>query len=162
MKFKVRIYLNHNTVIYFLLLKTVSRPGGSGAIQSDLPTGQWGSGYMTAHGNPAASSSKQIHEQVDDFGEFSQGPSVPDQGDFSQFQGAQPGHSQFGGLYLQLLTLNKFCSRIQLASLFYRQENSVMTHVSRSKVSSMPSFKSIYFLNPCYLTCHVIDLDAVV
>ncbi|XP_015765092.1 PREDICTED: uncharacterized protein LOC107344005 isoform X2 [Acropora digitifera] len=73
-----------------------SRPGGSGAIQSDLPTGQWGSGYMTAHGNPAASSSKQIHEQVDDFGEFSQGPSVPDQGDFSQFQGAQPGHSQFG------------------------------------------------------------------
>lgn len=80
-------------------MTTVSRPGGSAAVQSDLPPGQWGSGYMTGQGSPAASSSRQMHEQVDDFGEFSQGPSVPDQGDFSHFQGAHPGLSMFGGLY---------------------------------------------------------------
>ena len=78
-------------------MKTVSRPGGSAAYQSNLTPSQWGSGYMTPHGDSATTPSKQFHDE-DDFGDFSQGPSVSDQGDFSGFQGAQPS-TQFGGLY---------------------------------------------------------------
>ena len=56
------------------------------------------SGLMPPQGGPASAPSQQMHGDVDDFGDFSQGPSVPDQGDFSDFQGAQPS-TQFGGLY---------------------------------------------------------------
>ena len=54
---------------------------------------------MTTQGSPAASSLKQLHCHVEDFSEFTQGPSVADQENFGHFQGSQPSLSQFGGLY---------------------------------------------------------------
>lgn len=89
--------VKNNSHNFLTLLNTVSRPGGSAAHQSNLAPGQWGSGYMTPQGDLATAPSKQFHGE-DDFGDFSQGPSVSDQGDFSDFQGVQPS-TQFGGLY---------------------------------------------------------------
>lgn len=74
-----------------------SRPGGSTAHHSSITAGQWGTGYMTTQGSPAASSLKQLHCHEEDFSEFTQGPSVADQENFGHFQGSQPSLSQFGG-----------------------------------------------------------------
>lgn len=89
----------------------VSRPGGIATSQSSDPTqGQWGSGFMTSgHLNPqeglvsGVTSNKQP-DDMDDFGDFSQGPSFPAQSggggdaDFSDFQGAAQVMAQGGGL----------------------------------------------------------------
>ena len=89
----------------------VSRPGGNATSQSSNPTqGQWGSGFMTSgHLNPQeglvseVTSNKQP-DDMDDFGDFSQGPSFPAQSggggdaDFSDFQGAAQVMAQGGGL----------------------------------------------------------------
>lgn len=89
----------------------VSRPGGNATSQSSNPTqGQWGSGFMTSgHLNPqtglvsGVTSNKQP-DDMDDFGDFSQGPSFPAQSggggdaDFSDFQGAAQVMAQGGGL----------------------------------------------------------------
>ncbi|XP_022780245.1 synergin gamma-like isoform X2 [Stylophora pistillata] len=68
-----------------------SRPGSSATGQSSIPNqGQWGSGFMTSGNvNPQGSQASSM----DDFGDFSQGPSFPSQGggsnaEFSDFQGA--------------------------------------------------------------------------
>ena len=89
----------------------VSRPGGNATSQSSNPTqGQWGSGFMTSgHLNPQAGlvsrvTSNKQPDDMDDFGDFSQGPSFPAQSggggdaDFSDFQGAAQVMAQGGGL----------------------------------------------------------------
>lgn len=92
----------------FLHSLTVSRPGGSASHHSNLSPGQWGSGFMTSghmipQGSPASS---EQTGGMDDFGEFSQGPSFPGQGNndgaFSDFQEAPQPATQFGGVLLQL------------------------------------------------------------
>lgn len=75
-----------------------SRIGGSEANQSNLTPGQWGSGYMTSgqmtpQGSPASTMS-QVPD-MDEFGDFSQGPSLADQAGFSDFQKPEPS-TQFG------------------------------------------------------------------
>ena len=87
----------------------VSRPGGIATSQSSDPTqGQWGSGFMTSgHLNPQAGlvsrvTSNKQPDDMDDFGDFSQGPSFPAQSggggdaDFSDFQGAAQVMAQIG------------------------------------------------------------------
>ncbi|KAL9988732.1 hypothetical protein ACROYT_G003211 [Oculina patagonica] len=83
-----------------------SRPGGSISHHSNLTPGQWGSGFMTSgqmtpQGTPASGLQSEQAGGMDDFGDFSQGPSFPGQGgndgDFSDFQEAAQPTTQFGG-----------------------------------------------------------------
>lgn len=107
----------------------VSRPGGSATSQSSNPTqGQWGSGFMTSgHLNPQeglvseVTSNKQP-DDMDDFGDFSQGPSFPAQSggggdaDFSDFQGAAQVMAQGGGLLFITVWIFYF---ISFTSIFF-------------------------------------------
>ena len=95
----------------FLHPLTVSRPGGSVSHHSNLAPGQWGSGFMTSgnmtpQGTQASGLSSEQTGGLDEFGEFSQGPSFPGQGssgrDFSDFQEAPQPATQFGGVLLWL------------------------------------------------------------
>lgn len=107
----------------------VSRPGGNATSQSSNPTqGQWGSGFMTSgHLNPQeglvseVTSNKQP-DDMDDFGDFSQGPSFPAQSggggdaDFSDFQGAAQVMAQGGGLLFITVWIFYF---ISFTSIFF-------------------------------------------
>lgn len=97
------------TVVLCLHPATVSRPGGSVGHHSNLTPGQWGSGFMTSgsitsQGSPMSGLSSQQTGDMDDFGDFSQGPSCPglggNDGVFSVFQEATQPTGQFGGVTL--------------------------------------------------------------
>lgn len=63
------------------------------------------SGHMTPQGTPVSGLSSEQTGGMDEFGDFSQGPSFPGQGsndgNFSDFQEATQPTTQFGGVLQQ-------------------------------------------------------------